>query len=91
MKKGSKYEIKFKADSTVARKIKFALMVPEVYDWYTGDDITLKEGINEYCKEVTINKDSTDNIAFYLTMGYLNEALGEHTITISDVSIREVK
>lgn len=91
VKKGSKYEIKFKADSTVARKIKFALMVPEVYDWYTGDDITLKEGINEYCKEVTINKDSTDNIAFYLTMGYLNEALGEHTITISDVSIREVK
>lgn len=87
VEKGATYEIKFKIESSVARKIKFALMIPDVWDWYTGDDITLHEGENEYAAEVTINKDSTDKMALYFTMGYLNEDVGTHTIKISDVSM----
>ncbi len=86
---GASYTVKFTADSSVARKIKFALMIPDVWDWYTGADVQLEEGEHTYSYDVTIpeEKETTDQMGFYLTMGYLEESIGEHTISISDVSI----
>lgn len=86
---GASYTVKFTADSTVARKIKFALMIPDVWDWYDGKDVQLEEGTHTYSYDVTIpaDKATTDQMAFYLTMGYLKEQVGAHTICISDISI----
>lgn len=90
---GASYRVKFTADSTAARKIKFALMIPDIWDWYAGADVQLEEGTHTYSYDVTISADksTTDQMAFYLTMGHISgeddNNLGEHTITLSDISI----
>lgn len=64
-------------------------MIPDVWDWYTGADVQLEEGEHTYSYDVMIpaDKATTDQMGFYLTMGYLEESIGEHTIRVSDVSV----
>jgi hypothetical protein len=86
---GKTYTVSYTITSTVARQINSGVMSTD-YKWYGG-----KEPVLEANKETTVTYEFTmenDDAAadFYISLGKIGDGqYGEHTITISDVSLVE--
>jgi len=94
LESGCDYTLKFRAESSVSRKIKCAFL-DDKYDWYGGDDVIIDTVDAEgFVKDVTLNfsvasdKPSNDQITFVISMGKME---GEETplskIKLSDFSL----
>lgn len=91
LKAGKTYKITFKASSTVARKMKLAIMRDkDDYKWFGGIDADLTTEEKTYTATFTPEADDNDTIVCQLSMGkYGDEETPASTITISDVTLVE--
>lgn len=88
---GATYNVKFNIKSTVARIVRFALLDPENgYDWYGGQDVDLSANVDTkvaYRFTVGEDKNTSETIAFQLSMGLIGDNTPASTIEIDNVSV----
>ena len=91
LKAGKTYKISFKASSTVARKMKLAIMRDKGdYKWFGGIVADLTDKEQTFTATFTPEADDNDTIVCQLSMGkYGDTDTPASTITISDVTLVE--
>ncbi|SCW43089.1 Carbohydrate binding domain-containing protein [Lachnospiraceae bacterium C10] len=91
LKAGKTYKISFKASSTVARKMKLAIMRDKGdYKWFGGINADLTDKEQTFTATFTPEADDNDTIVCQLSMGkYGDTDTPASTITISDVTLVE--
>jgi hypothetical protein len=91
LKAGKTYKVSFKASSTVARKMKLAIMRDKGdYKWFGGIDADLTDKEQTFTATFTPEADDNDTIVCQLSMGkYGDTDTPASTITISDVTLVE--
>lgn len=97
LEQGVSYKVQFKIKSSAARSVKYAFMTSGD-DWYGGETIALEEGVEKQIdKTITIDKDTSSDISFKLSMGQMKYEDGDlkgqdidtpiSTIEIDDISV----
>ncbi len=100
LKKGAKYSLKFKANSTETRKIKWAFNKGDAY--IQGGEFDLNANKTEECKDeaITFTGEDNANVTFVVSMGLMFQYDANartpintpvSTITLSDFELVEVK
>ena len=96
LEKGKTYKLKFKAKSSLNRKIRVVMQGQENRDWsvYSNDNIVdLTKDYQTFEDTFTMNKD-TDTAAFFSAcLGKIgdNQITTQHEVRIDDISLEEVK
>ena len=96
LEKGKTYKLKFKAKSSLNRKIRVVMQGQENRDWhvYSNDNIVdLTKDYQTFEDTFTMNED-TDTAAFFSAcLGKIgdNQITTQHEVHIDDISLEEVK
>ena len=92
LEKGCCYELKFTANSTETRNIKYDFMSTS-YAWYAGETIGLSKDMPKNIKfQFKMDEDTDVNTLMTISMGKMDD--GEtalSTITLSDFSLKKIK
>ena len=92
IEQNQKYILSFKAKSTVARKIKLDLMT-EGYVWYGGG--TPDIGPDEQTVNIQFtapgDKETSDKVGLFVSMGKVGDQTAASTITLDDFSLVKVE
>ena len=88
LEKGKRYQLTFKASSTVEKNIQFGIQKGADYTNYGGTGKTLSANEDTTCKlEFVMQSDTDENGMFFINMG---GGSGNYTITIDDIVLKEI-
>ena len=95
LEKGKTYKLKFKAKSSIDRKIRVVMQGQESRGWsvYSGDNIVNLTSEYQTFEDTFTMSEETDSAAFFSAcLGKVGEQItSQHVVYIDDISLEEVK